>query len=385
MKQLICFKYLVLAGLILVAFPQIAFADVGTPLMWIGIWRLLFVNILIGVGEGVAIALIIRTGIFRTIGIMLLANYFSWMVGDIGLLPLAAKYGERILGDQPLYNVVAFCKYLIVIAFVLSIALEFPFCFWAVFKKRCRIRKSIISVVAVNLVSYAAIVGIYSSISGKTVITNLTMEPSLDFAASKQAWVYYISKDYALYKIRIDGTERQQLLSPSEMKDRGFNEPQSYLYRSALPYLELYACLSQEAGHWDLRCSVNDESVILLKAFASESSIKVREHTEAYGDLPLGSGDKVVNLANSEWTVYTGDWAIQGLRAEKGGTVKRLALELPFLNWYSRFPTVVPGDQIVYQLGNQIVLLDLNADKIGLITMGHSPVVILENKTEEPD
>lgn len=237
MKQLIRFKYLVLAGLILLAFPQVALANVGTPLMWIGLWRLVFINILIGVGEGLAIALIFRSKIFRTIGIMLLANYFSWLVGEIVLLPLAAKYGERILGDQPLYNVVAFCKYLIAVAFVLSIALEFPFCFWAVFKKRYRIPKSIISVLAVNLVSYAAIVCIYSGASGTTVITDLTMEPSLDFAASKKAWVYYISKDYALRKIRIDGTECQQLLNPSEMRDKGFQELQSYGYT----YIRLYA------------------------------------------------------------------------------------------------------------------------------------------------
>ena len=381
MKQLIRFKYLVLAGLILFAFPQVALANVGTPLMWMGVWRLLFINILIGVGEGLAIALIFKSRIFRTIGIMLLANYFSWVVGEIALLPLAAKYGERILGDQPLYNVVAFCKYLVAVAFVLSIVLEFPFCFWAIFKKRWRIPKSIISVVAVNLVSYAAIVWIYSGVSGTTIITNLTMEPSLDFAASKQAWVYYISKDYALYKIRIDGTERQQLLNPSEIRDKGFQEPQSYDY----PYIRLSAFSSQETGHWDLRCSVDDESVILLEAFASKSSIKVRGRKESYGDLPSGSVDDVATLANSEWTVHTGYWAFEGLRAEKGDTRKWLALELPFLHWYSRFATVLPGDQIVYQLGNQIVLLDLNADKIGLITMGYGPVVILENKTEEPD
>lgn len=143
--------------------------------------------------------------------------------------------------------------------------------------------------------------------------------------------------------------------------------------------------LSQEAGHWDLRCSVNGESITLLEAFASESSIKVRGLTEADIKTLSDSFDNVATLANSEWTVHTGYWAFEGLRAEKGDTHKWLALELPFLYWYSRFATVVPGDQVVYQLGNQVVLLDLNADKIGLITMGYGPVVILENKTEEPD
>jgi hypothetical protein len=39
---------------------------------------------------------------------------------------------------------------------------------------------------------------------------------------------------------------------------------------------------------------------------------------------------------------------------------------------------MLPGDQVVYQLGDQIVLLDLNQRKLGLITLGRGPLAALD-------
>jgi len=54
------------------------------------------------------------------------------------------------------------------------------------------------------------------------------------------------------------------------------------------------------------------------------------------------------------------------------------ALETPFLMWSITKATVLPGDQVICQVGNQIAAVDLNKSRIGLITFGSSPVVILE-------
>ncbi len=362
---------------VLVLAPM-ALGDAGTPLMLMGFLRLVFINIVIGVGEGLAIALVFRTGILRSIGIMLLANYFSWLVGEVGLLPLAAVYGERILGERPLYHVLAFMKYLIGAALLMSVALEWPLCFWVCRRKKGRIAKSIIAALGVNLVSYAVLVWLYMGVSGTTVLTRLTPEPSLEFAVSKDAWVYYTSSgELALNRIRIDGTGREEVLSGAEMRDRGFREPQHFHYGSKTPLIWLYVKKS-ENGRLDLCCDVYDEQTVLLAGFAP-SSAKVGVVKE--DEIPPWFGPYfAVDLGSSGWEVWTGEWAVEGLWAKKGNMEKRLGLELPFLNWYTSFATVLPGDQVVYQLGNQIVLVDLNADKIGVITKGYSPVVVLERE-----
>lgn len=51
----------------------------------------------------------------------------------------------------------------------------------------------------------------------------------------------------------------------------------------------------------------------------------------------------------------------------------------PFFSWFTSDITVLPGDLVIYELGKQIVVLDLNKRKIGLLAMGHSPVAVLDN------
>jgi hypothetical protein len=45
--------------------------------------------------------------------------------------------------------------------------------------------------------------------------------------------------------------------------------------------------------------------------------------------------------------------------------------------WFSRCATVLPGSLVVYQLGEQIVVLDLERRQLGLLAKGRSPVVAL--------
>jgi hypothetical protein len=70
---------------------------------------------------------------------------------------------------------------------------------------------------------------------------------------------------------------------------------------------------------------------------------------------------------------------VEGLQAWNKKTNEKLnaALETPFVIWPSRNATVLPGDQVVYQLGDQIVVLDLRTRRIGLVARGRGPVVIL--------
>ena len=51
---------LLLGFVAVVAFPQHAWANAGTPLMWAGLLHLVFGNVLIGVGEGALLAWLLK-------------------------------------------------------------------------------------------------------------------------------------------------------------------------------------------------------------------------------------------------------------------------------------------------------------------------------------
>ena len=67
--------------IVLAFFPAVARADAGTPLMWAGTFHLLFGNAIIGVAEGLLLAVLFRQKGAPCVPIMIAANYFSAWVG----------------------------------------------------------------------------------------------------------------------------------------------------------------------------------------------------------------------------------------------------------------------------------------------------------------
>ena len=61
-----------------------------------------------------------------------------------------------------------------------------------------------------------------------------------------------------------------------------------------------------------------------------------------------------------------------------------LAFDTPYRGWIARNATILPGNQVVFQLGegarSQIMLLDMPTHKLGLITMGEGPALLLHPK-----
>jgi hypothetical protein len=54
-----------------------------------------------------------------------------------------------------------------------------------------------------------------------------------------------------------------------------------------------------------------------------------------------------------------------------------LAFETPLLAWVSRCATVLPGEQVVYEVEGQVVLLDLGTRRMQFLARGSSPVVVI--------
>jgi hypothetical protein len=63
------------------------------------------------------------------------------------------------------------------------------------------------------------------------------------------------------------------------------------------------------------------------------------------------------------------------------GAEIRIAYDMSFLwYWFSRKATILLGEIVVYQLEDQIVAPDLEKKKMGLVTRGLGPIVVLEGQ-----
>lgn len=61
-----------------------------------------------------------------------------------------------------------------------------------------------------------------------------------------------------------------------------------------------------------------------------------------------------------------------------GGSSIRVAMHTPLLNWAARNATLVSDELAIFQLEDQVVAMNPRARKMGLLTLGRGPIVILE-------
>lgn len=369
------FNFCAAIFLLSMCFASNVFANAGTPLMWMGLVRLAFANILIAIAEGLIISFLFRAyypkvikGTLKIIGIMILANYFSWFAGEIGILPFIGKIKGAILADNPLINAPKFILVMGIFAFVLTLILEWPFCLWVLRKKNNKWLKSSAACLLVNLCSYAFLVNMYKNASVYTIYTALSVQPNGSFSTSNNVWVYYIAaKDGDVHRIRPDGTSEEKIYESNiELKSiEPYPRPQLSVKPSGKEY------------HLDLWIANENEKRLLLENFALTAVTNDEKDNN-----PEGNDDcQSTNLEGviSNW-IQEDEWIWNELiMVNKSNSQKlRFGLETPFLQWWPGEIIYLPNDQIVYQLGNQIVLVDLNKKLIGLLSLGFGPVVVAE-------
>lgn len=106
----------------------------------------------------------------------------------------------------------------------------------------------------------------------------------------------------------------------------------------------------------------------------------IQDGEQGGGFSPYSRAATLGTKEDNAWQVSTGLFASDGLRAtrRKTGYEIHLGLETPFVMWRSLCPSLLPGDLVVYQLDRNIVLLDLRSRRIGVITAGNQPVVVVD-------
>lgn len=375
-------NYMVFVALLL--FPSLVLANIGTPLMWMPGIRLVFFNIVIGIAEGLLIGLLFKTfrpkkiNLLKTIGILILANYVSMLVGEWLLSKPFLAMKDYILDGQPLYNAPKFIFMMIGVLFVITIIIEWPFFLWTLRYRPKRLLKSFIACPLAHILSYTFLVYMYISVSGYTVYTDFDLTKDLSFSKNNNLWVYYIDKiDGDIYKIHTNGTEKTKILE-ADIKDNSdmFGRPSLFIVRSDKGngydlWLENY---KNENGNKKLISNFNKypEWFTGLKSLESPK-VKPEDYYWSFHDVLKLENNK------SKYDAEVGFWALEGLLIYDGEKKDNLMLQInfetPFLQWQIRNVNLLPNEQIVCQLGDQVVLIDIEERKIGMLAWGYGAVV----------
>jgi len=353
-------------------FPFYAYANAGTPLMWFTMMHLVIGNFLIGLGEGTLIILIFKTRKVATLSIMILANYVSMIAGFMTIEYIREPVGRFIMNDAPLYHAPRALIILIMFLFILTIILEWPFCLWILKKKPRRLKVSLTASAIVQTVSYAVIVPMYLSVSPISLYTEVKLDQTFSFA-NNNASVYYISDDDGnVRSVRTDGSDRRKVL---DTEITGL-------------YAWLFVRETADGKHrelWVEGYPDEDSETLLIKDF-TDKTVGLQADEDGLNVPGKWFNDLgVVDFrpeGQKQWEVRTGDWAADGLTAWNTATDEFLsvALETPFMSWYARNAAILPGDQVVYQLDDQIVILDIRKRRMGLLATGRGPVVVMDEQ-----
>jgi hypothetical protein len=140
--------------------PGIARADVGSSLVWTGLFHLLAGNALIGIFEGSIISRLYKTNIRRSIQLMIIANYISMIIG-LAIMSLSFFVLHSLI--------------FLAAGYILTILIEWPFCYLILAGQDKRGIRSFAASVLVQTVSYMILGGIY------LFVYNLTMPENIYF------------------------------------------------------------------------------------------------------------------------------------------------------------------------------------------------------------
>ncbi len=358
-------------------------ANAGTPLMWASAFHLFIGNALIGIFEGMLLARIFGFKRLHAILLMIPANYLSCFAGYSmsDVIPWLTQ--QLFSSGPPLYEMPKMLGVLTVAAYFCTVVIEWPFC---IFLTRRTPRPLVTAWKASFLaqsISYAALVLGYCSCSNLSMLTVPDTQHDLAFVKDPWAVVYFINPDDgAVWRTRLNGSHREKILE-SHLTDRN---------------ARLFVKQQQPNAPFDLWAIEDSKrtSCLLLKAVSIHAAPRAWEEPDNEPDTWMNFGGwnsrsdryDLRDKSMRAWTCQAGFWAAEGLSIEHDEKrMYRLALEIPFtgpFSWACRNTVILPEDQAVFQVADQILVLDLPSRKLGFLTMGRGPVVVLPGASQSP-
>lgn len=344
--------------------------NAGTPLMWATMIHLVIGNAIIGLFEGLLIGKVFHLHKGKAVATFIVANYFSAWAGGIGIALLSS------LLSLDLYSGRWFLWLSAALFLVVTILLEWPVIALLFRRTDCCWKRSYKASLLAQCASYLVIAAWYLLASGVDLYTRARVDTSLSFVSNTNAMLYFIGTDGNAYKQRLGRNKPEVIaqMSSSNRNDRLMLVPSSVEgqwdlavrletgHRSVITNVLLRACTTngaQSGGGWAGKAGIRNEG----------------------NWFNFGPAADLRPITDRIWQVRTGFWAIEGLTLRNTNTAERLhlSLETPFLQWYARNASVLPEDEVVFQLGEQICIFDREQRRIGMVARGKGPVVILED------
>jgi len=293
---------------------------------------------------------------------MIPANYFSAWVGGLFL-------NHEITAALPfnLYNAWRWIWVMVVFTYLMTLVLEWPFVFFCFRKDPNRLKRSLKGNVLVNSLSYVLLFGWYWLASGTTLYTEMNIVQPSEIIFPKEATVYFISETNEVCALDLNSRQIQKIssLNGADKDDRLFVKTSVF-----------------NANNWDILDSSKTNIVSSnLEVIAAQSWRDANDPNQIEGTwFNFGEASKLGAAEKSDWNFETGFWPIEGFYGENQKTGQKIyfSLETPFVAWNIRSATHLPGDYVVFQLGDdQICLFEASTKKIAMLARGQGPVVVL--------
>jgi len=353
----------------------IPLADVITPFMGLVGLQLVFVNLVVALIESLVLRRFFKKSRRALFGWMVLANYVSAIFGAF-LLTIVAGILTGIFAPLVLH-LQLFLWLMFLLALLLSFIIEFPFVCRAAGKDLADRRRAFAACAASQAASYILLLPFYWIFivaDAGHFNAGVQTTASLDFVRVKSATIMYLS-GRNLMRVRLDGSAPERV---ADAPTANWHDDLSVWRNQTSGKLDLWL-----TDAWNDPQNVGYESqtgTLLLPGVTSRyPDADVRKRFDLAADW-RGDGKRL-------WTVEAMSQAFAphfGLHVRNDATGEdyHLTVNTAFVLWLSRCPTVLPGDQVVFELGRQIMVLDLQARRMGLVTEGHSPIVTSLGESE---
>jgi hypothetical protein len=353
---------------LLLILPATALANAGTAMMWVRAGHLFVGNAVIGLCEGSAFALVLRLSLIRTIAIVILANYASAWAGLYAVNYIAPQVPFTLENTQDCV------MSLILFTFALTLVVEAPFFIWWIWGRDRSRWLSGFLFVGVQVVSYLFMFERYAAVSPRSLFRDHEWVPLASITIPDDVRLYYIDAgDGDVYtRLPADGEAGKVAdLNITNVEDR----------------IQVRAPL-KSTGKFDLvlhRWRMDIRQYEMVKSdiariaatdrFGADPEPRYTTNAWSFGPVPkLGGTEK------SEWRWDVGYWAGEGMHGyrERDGAKIRYAYETPFVEWVIRNATHLPGDLLLFQVGDEdVCIADPARRVIARVCKGRSPVAVI--------
>lgn len=328
---------------------------------------LVFGNAIVGLLEGAVLIGLFRATWWKALLVMLAANYVS-SIGGLAILPMVASKPD-------LYTLWPSLRVAVILAFLVTLLLEWPFIAYCLKGKSRWLVKSILACLVLQTLSYTAIYCWCAKFSWYSLYTETETVSPHEIALPKGLRLYYIAaEDGDVYSRDLAGNQDTAVFD--------LNSAQ------ALDSLFLQAP-AKGAQEWELVAWHQPEDTDRFRetTIVHDVAQDVPRPVEEKGEEHVfrdGLAPKLQEAQDSQWEFrsgYDASFRLRGNKEGMPGEYIELSCDMPRAYWHIKNATHLPGDIVIFQLGDdQICLLDANRGKLALLARGRGPVVVVPKK-----